>query len=292
MAVEKPWSKTWTFLDGAWHEGNVPIMGPRTHAAWLCSVVFDGARYFEGVAPDLDLHCARVNESARKLFLKPVVSVEEWVRLAREGFSRFGGETALYIRPMYWGEREGPWVQAQDPDTTRWCLCIYEAPMRPPKGFSVTLSPYRRPTLETMPVDAKAGCLYPTNARALFEVQARGFDNAIVCDMLGNVAELSTSNIFMAKNGVVFTPIPNGTFLAGITRQRVICLLRDHGVAVVEKTLTYLEFQSADEIFSTGNYSKVVPVTRIDDRVLPCGPLYTKARELYWAFAHSRLPSR
>ena len=62
--------KTWTFFEGTWHEGNVPIMGPRTHAAWLCSVVFDGARYFEGVAPDLDLHCARVNESAVKLFLK------------------------------------------------------------------------------------------------------------------------------------------------------------------------------------------------------------------------------
>jgi branched-chain amino acid aminotransferase len=159
--------------------------------------------------------------------------------------------------------------------------------MRPPKGFSVTLSPYRRPTVETMPVDAKAGCLYPTNARALFEVHARGFDNAIVCDMLGNVAELATSNIFMAKEGVVYTPVANGTFLAGITRQRVIGLLRDSGVTVVEKTLTYQNFLTADEIFSTGNYSKVVPVTRIDGRPLPFGTLYTKARELYWAFAHS-----
>src|SRR5215831_8854678 len=66
----KAWSKTWTFLDGDWHEGNVPIMGPRTHAAWLASCVFDGARAFEGVAPDLDLHCARINDSAPKLFLK------------------------------------------------------------------------------------------------------------------------------------------------------------------------------------------------------------------------------
>ena len=159
--------------------------------------------------------------------------------------------------------------------------------MRVPKGFSITLSPYRRPTIETMPVDAKAGCLYPNNSRALFEAQARGFDNAIVCDMLGNVAELATSNIFMAKDGVVYTPIPNGTFLAGITRQRVIGLLRGSGVTVVEKTLTYQNFQTADEIFSSGNYSKVVPVTRIDDRTLPFGPLYAKARELYWAFAHS-----
>ncbi len=280
-------SKTWTYFEDKWHEGNVPIMGPRTHAAWLCSIVFDGARAFEGVSPDLELHCARVNDSARKLFLKPMVSTETWVKLAREGVERFDKDAALYIRPMYWAEKEGPWVQAHDPESTRWCLCIYEAPMRPPKGFSITLSPFRRPTLETMPVDAKAGCLYPNNARALLEAQARGFDNAMVCDMLGNVAELATSNVFMAKGGIVYTPIPNGTFLNGITRQRVIGLLLDSGVTVVEKIMTYKEFELADEIFATGNYSKVVPATRIEGNVLPFGPLYAKARELYWSFAHS-----
>jgi branched-chain amino acid aminotransferase len=228
-----------------------------------------------------------VNDSARKLFLKPTVSTEDWVRLAREGVKKFDKDSALYIRPMYWAEDEGPWVQAHDPESTRWCLSIYEAPMRPPKGFSITLSPYRRPTIESMPVDAKAGCLYPNNARALFEAQSRGFDNAVVCDMLGNVAELATSNVFIAKQGVVYTPIANGTFLAGITRQRVIGLLRGAGVNVIEKTLSYQDFVGADEIFSTGNYSKVVPVIRIGERALPFGPLYTKARELYWSFAHS-----
>jgi branched-chain amino acid aminotransferase len=287
MTLGTGWSRTWTFFDGAWHEGNVPIMGPRSHAAWLCSLVFDGARAFEGVTPDLELHCARVNDSAKKLYLKPVVPEDQWIDLSREGIGRFDKDASLYIRPMYWAEREGPWIQAHDPESTRWCLSIYEAPMRPPRGFSVTLSPFRRPTLDTMPVDAKAGCLYPNNARALFEAHSRKFDNAIVCDMLGNVAELATSNIFLAKGGVVFTPIPNGTFLAGITRQRVIGLLRDAGITVVETSLGYRDFQDADEIFSTGNYSKVVPITRIDERILPFGPLYTKARELYWSFAHS-----
>jgi branched-chain amino acid aminotransferase len=288
MAAGDGWSKTWTYFEEKWHEGNVPIMGPRTHAAWLCSVVFDGARAFEGVTPDLELHCARVNDSAKKLFLKPVVSLETWVKLAREGIAKFEKDASLYIRPMYWAEKEGPWVQAHLPESTRWCLSIYEAPMRKPTtGFSVTLSPYRRPTLESMPVDAKAGCLYPNNARTLFEAQARGFDNALVCDVLGNVAEFATSNVFMAKDGIVYTPIPNGTFLAGITRQRVIALLRENGVTVVEKSLTYHDFQTADEIFSTGNYSKVVPVGRIDDRPLQPGPFYNKARALYWAFAHS-----
>lgn len=287
MTDAKKCSNTWTFFEGAWHAGNLPIMGVRTHAAWLCSLVFDGARAFEGVVPDLALHCARVNESAKKLYLKPVVPTDTWVQLTREGLTRFDKDAALYIRPMYWAEKEGPWVQAHDPESTRWCLVMYEAPMRKPTGFSITLSPYRRPTIETMPVDSKAGCLYPNNARALFEAQSRGFDNAVTCDMLGNVAELATSNLFMAKDGIVYTPIPNGTFLAGITRYRVIALLRQEGVTVVEKSLTYSDFQAADEIFSTGNYSKVVPVTRIDSRALPMGPFYTKARELYWAFAHS-----
>jgi branched-chain amino acid aminotransferase len=98
---------------------------------------------------------------------------------------------------------------------------------------------------------------------------------------------LATSNIFMAKDGTVFTPMPNGTFLAGITRQRVKGLLRSSGISVIEKTLTYHDFEKADEIFATGNYSKVVPVTRIGDRTLPFGPIYTTARELYWKFAHS-----
>ena len=287
MAIGSGWSKTWTYFQGDWHEGNIGIMGPRTHAAWLCSVVFDGARAFEGVTPDLDLHCARVNASAKKLYLKPTVAAEQWIELARDGIKRFEKDAALYIRPMYWAEKESAWVQSHDPESTEWCLSIYDAPMRAPKGFSVTLSPYRRPTLDTMPVDAKCGCLYPNNARCLFEAQARGFDNAVVCDMLGNVAELATSNIFMAKDGVVFTPVANGTFLAGITRRRVIGLLRQSGVTVVEKTLTYPDFEAADEIFASGNYSKVVPATRIGERTLPFGPLYIKARELYWAFAHS-----
>jgi branched-chain amino acid aminotransferase len=288
MLAGNEWSKTITYYEGEWHEGNLPIMGVRTHAAWLCSVVFDGARAFEGVSPDLDLHCARVNDSATKLFLKPVVSVETWMKLAQEGIARFEKGTPLYIRPMYWAEKGGPWVQEPDPESTQWCLVIFEAPMRQPTGFSVTLSSFRRPTLESMPVDAKAGCLYPNNARAIFEARSRGFDNAVMCDMLGNVAELATSNIFMAKEGITYTPAPNGTFLAGITRQRVIQLLRKNGATVVEKTLRYADFCAADEIFATGNYSKVVPVTRIEDRVLQPGPQYTRARELYWAFAHSR----
>jgi len=281
------WSKTWTFFEDDWHEGNLPVWGVRTHAIWLGSSVFDGARVFEGVAPDLDLHCARVNASAKTMFLKPGLAVEEWMVLAREGMKKFDKDTTLYVRPMYWAERPGAMALPPDPDSTRFALTLYDAPMRKPEGFSVTLSPYRKPSLECMPVNAKAGCLYPNNARALIESQARGFGNCVVLDLLGNVAELATANIFIGKDGVVFTPAPNGTFLNGITRQRVIKLLRDAGISVVETTLSYRDIQTADEIFSSGNYSKVMPVNRIEDRSLQPGPLYRKARELYWEYAHA-----
>jgi branched-chain amino acid aminotransferase len=281
------WSKTWTFYDGDWHEGNLPIWGVRTHAAWLGSSVFDGARAFEGVTPDLDRHCARVNESATKLFLKPMVPADTWAGLARDGLKKFDAKAELYIRPMYWAEQGGPTAVAPDPESTRWCLTLYETPMPKPGGSAITLSPFRRPTLETMPVDAKAGCLYPNNARALFEAKSRGFDNCLVCDMLGNVAELGTANIFFAKDGVVYTPGANGTFLNGVTRQRVIALLRDAGVTVQETSLRYADFESADEIFSSGNYGKVMPVTRIGERSLQPGPFFRQARELYWQYAHS-----
>jgi branched-chain amino acid aminotransferase len=286
MAADQSWSTTWTFFDGQWREGNVPLWGARTHAIWLGSSVFDGARVFEGVAPDLDLHCARVNASAKTMYLKPSVAVDEWLSLVRDGMAKFTKDTPLYVRPMYWAERASPMALPPDPESTRFALSLWDAPMRKPDGFSVTLSPFRRPTHDTAPVDAKAGCLYPNNARAMFDAKSRGFDNCLVRDANGNIAELANSNVFMGKDGAVFTPIANGTFLAGITRRRVIGLLRGAGVSVNETVLRYEDFESADEMFSTGNASKVMPITRIGERSLQPGPLYRKARELYWAFAH------
>jgi branched-chain amino acid aminotransferase len=281
------WSQTWTYLDGDWHEGNVPVFGPRTHASWLGSSVFDGARSFEGVMPDLDRHCARLNSSALALGLRPTVDVETMIGLAREGAKLFSPEAALYIRPMYWAEQGGFMSVPPDADSTRFLLCLYETPMPEPTGMSLGISPFRRPTVESAPTDAKAGCLYPNNGRALLEARSRGFDNALIRDMLGNVAETGTSNVFMAKDGVVMTPAPNRTFLNGITRQRIVILLREAGVEVVEKTLTLEDFVDADEIFSTGNYSKAVPITRLEERTLQPGPMLAKARELYWEWAHA-----
>lgn len=277
---------TWTFFNGSWHQGNVAILGARSHATWLGSLVFDGARYFEGVAPDLDLHCARVCDSARVLGLEPTLRPEEIVAIARDGIRRFPPDAALYIRPMFWAEEGGFMAVPPLPESTTFALCLEEIPMAPPSGFTMTTTRFRRPTLEVMPVNAKAACLYANNARMLREAKEKGFHNAIVCDANGNVAELATSNIFLTRGDEVFTPVPNGTFLNGVTRQRVIALLREAGTTVHEVTLTVDEFRTADEVFSTGNMSKVMPVMAFDDRKFEFGPLGRRARQLYWDWAH------
>ncbi len=274
----------WHFFDGDWHEGNPAIMGPMSHGFWMASTVFDGARAFDGVAPDMDWHCRRLNASATAFGLTPLHTDEELVALVAEGLRKFPADTQLYVRPMYWAESG---FVAADPETTRFCLSLHESPLPEPNGFSVTLSPFRRPTLEMAPTNAKAACLYPNSGRALVEAKRRGFDNAVLCDALGNVAELATANIWLGKDGCAHTPVPNGTFLNGVTKQRTQGLLQQSGIEVIERTLTWKDFLEADEVFSTGNYGKVMPITRVDGRELQPGPLYRKARELYWDWAHS-----
>ena len=152
---------------------------------------------------------------------------------------------------------------------------------------TLTTTRFCRPNLSMALVNAKAACLYPHNARMLREAKDKGFKNAIVCDSLGNIAETATSNIMMVKDGEIFTPAPNGTFLNGITRQRISSLLMSEGKTVHETTLSLQDFISADEIFATGNISKVTPVTQIEDKTLQPGPIAKLSRELYWDWAHS-----
>jgi len=280
-----PNRQIWTWFEGDWHEGNLPIMGAADHGTWLGTLVFDGARYFNGVMPDLDLHCERVNASTRALGMKECIDTAKIIELAEEGVKKFTGDTALYIRPMCWSTQGGDLAVDADPNSTAFALCIEEASMPPFTGTTLTTTSFTRPTLASAVVNAKAACLYPNNARMLQEAQAKGFANAICCDALGNVAETATANIFMVKDGEYFTPIANGTFLAGITRARVMQLLRDTGETIHETVLKIDDFHTADEIFLTGNYSKITPVIKFDERQMKIGEKATKARDLYFEWA-------
>lgn len=277
-------AERWTFLDGVWVEGNPPLMTASTHAAWLGSVVFDGARHFDGMSPDMDRHCQRVVDSARILGLDPIKSRDEMLQLVADGVKRFSPGLPLYVRPMFWGE--GGFIDP-DPATTRFALVLSVSPLPDPKGFAACLTPFERPVPAAAPTRAKAACHYPNLGLAMRDAKARGYDVGVITDGLGNVAEFAMANLMFGKDGEVHTPVPNGTFLNGITRQRVIALLRQDGITVHERAIEPEELQTADEIFNTGNYGKVMPCTRYEDRDLQPGPLYRRARELYWDFAAS-----
>lgn len=278
-----------TWFDGRWHRSDVPIMKAADHGTWLGTSVFDGARYFDGRAPDLRAHCERVNRSAEALMITPTHTTDEIVEIVRDGLQSYTADDAVYIRPMYWAIHGDETAIVPKAGATGFAISLEQIPMAPAEA-STTLgrTRFRRPVIEDAVVNAKAGCLYPNNARMLAEVRGRGFGNALVADAMGNVAESATANIFMARDGEVFTPIPNGTFLAGITRARHIANMKADGITIHEKVLTFADFEAADEVFMTGNMSKITPVTGFEDRQYQHGPIARRLRSLYWDWAASQ----
>ncbi len=288
MAISK---QIVTWFDGIWHDGNAPVIAAADHVAWLGSQIFDGARQFEGVRPDLDLHSARLIRSAHAMGMVPPVDAETVHGLLEEGCAHFAPDAELYLRPMMWSRDGSPGVIDLDPESTAFCICIEAMPMPVPGEYALTVSPFCRPRPDMALTEAKAGSLYANNGRIMAEARKRGFHNALSLDADGHVAETASTNVFMVRDGEVLTPIPNGTFLNGLTRQRVMKLLQADGIRVIETSLSVEDFRRADEIFITGNIAKVMPVARLDDRDLAQGPVATRARELYWDFALSKDPA-
>lgn len=282
-----------TWFEGRWHKDNRAIIRAADHAAWLGSQVFDGARQFEGARPDLERHCARIIRSAGDMGMTPPVDADTLQALIEEGCGLFAAGAALYLRPMMWARESTPGIIDFTAESTGFAICIETLPMPSTEGFSLTVSPYRRPHPDTALTLVKTGALYANNARIMADARRRGFSNALSLDLSGHVAETASTNVFLVRDGAVFTPVPNDTFLNGITRQRVIGLLRGDGVEVRETTLTVEDFRTADEIFCTGNIAKVMPVARFEDRWMDTGKgspgIARRARELYWDFALSRV---
>lgn len=277
--------------NGKWLTEEPKVLGPMDHAFWLGSIVFDGARSIRGVVPDLDLHCQRVIRSAKAMLMAPTHTADQIEALCREAVSRMPADAELYIRPQFF-IRSGLGAAQPDASTTEFILSVYDSPMPDAtRGFSACMVPFRRPAADMAPTDAKASCLYPNSSRAANAARARGFDNAVLCDFEGNVAEFATSNLMMVKDGVAMTAISNGTYLAGITRSRVLGLLRDAGIEARECVITPQMLLEADEIFATGNFGKVQFCTNYEGRTLPIGPVGSRARALYfdWAERTSRL---
>lgn len=277
------------FYEGDWRNEPPLVSGPTDLGFWSGSSVFDGARAIRGCAPDLEKHCARVIRSARAIGLQPTVSAEEIHRLCLEGLEMLSAEGEYYIRPMVFCR--GGTILPETGESV-FTLAIFEMAMPGENAGKATLSPFRRPAPDQAPTDSKAGCLYPNSQRARREAMERGFSLAVVCDHEGNVAEFSHANLWLAKDGVAITPKPNGTFLDGITKNRVIQLLQEAGIAVDHRTVTPADLDGADEIFMTGNAGKVQCVTGWEGRELQPGPIFRTAHDLYAAHVEaSRVPN-
>ena len=277
-----------TYFNGSWHDQDLSVMRASDHGAWLGTTVFDGARFFQGVAPDLMAHCERVNRSAEALMITPTMDPKAIFDAVHEGLRLYKSTDAVYIRPMYWALDGDPSGIVPRADSTGFAISLEHIPMADPSdAITLTRTKFRRPVLEDNVVNAKAGCLYPNNARMLAEARAKGFTNALVADAMGNVAETASANVFMVKDGEVFTPIPNGTFLSGITRARHITNMNREGIKVHETVLSFDDFHAADEVFLSGNMSKVTPVKAFDDTHYQAGPLTRRIREMYWDWALS-----
>ncbi len=272
------------WFNGEWSTTDKPAIGITDHALWMASTVFDGARSVKGHLPDLEAHCQRAIRSALSMGMAPKITADEIIRLVHQGLTQLPHDTDYYIKVLFFSP--GGFL-LPEPESTTFALHIFETTLPEDNGFSATFSPFRRPDATMAPTEAKASCLYPNTQRIIREASQRDFYTAVVLDGEGNVAEFAAANLWIVKDGTAYTPVPNGTFLNGITRQRVIALLREDGIQVEEVTLTPEDVLNADEIFSTGNHGKVLHCNRIEDRELTRGPVSARARELYQAFTEA-----
>ncbi|MDA8747030.1 branched-chain amino acid aminotransferase [Litoreibacter sp.] len=271
--------------DGEWREEEQRLLSLKDNSFWMGNSVFDGARVVDDLAPDLDLHCERAIVSAERMLMKSKISAEELTQICREGAKKFPKGTPLYVRPMFYA-REGFLVP--DPDSTECAICIFELPMPFENGMTAAISPFKRPASDMAPTDAKASCHYPNMQRAIVWAKEQGADTALILNPDNTIGEFASANIFIVNKGRILTPEPNGSILNGLTRQRVIGLLKEDGFEVIETKLTAADVYQADEVFCTGNHVKVAPVIRIDQRTYENGEISQRARALYWDFAKTQ----
>jgi len=249
----------WIWVDGklvAWREANVHIL---THAMHYASSVFEGQRAYGGVIFKLSEHSARLRKSAEILGFELPWSVEE-IDAACNEVVKANGFTDAYVRPVAWrgSEQMGVSPKGTKPHLAiaAWEWGKYFAPEIAAKGLRLDIAPWRRPAPYTAPVHSKAAGLYMIATLSKKHADERGYDDALMFDWRGQVAEATGANAFFIKEGQLFTPTPD-CFLNGITRQTVMDLARRRGVEVVERAIWPEELESFEQMFITGSAAEV-----------------------------------
>ncbi len=258
-----------------WKEARVHVL---THGLHYASSVFEGDRVYGGEIYELTGHSSRLRNSAQILGFEIPYSVAELDDACRE-VVRANGISDGYVRPFAWRGSEMMGVSAQA-NTINVSIAVWEwpsyfSPEARLQGIRLKTSSWRRPSPETAPVFSKAAGLYMICTLSKHEAEAAGYDDALMLDWRGRVAEGTGANIFLAIDGALHTPTPD-CFLDGLTRQTVIKLARARGLEIIERAIMPEELATAQEIFVTGTAAEVTPVGEIDGQRFTVGEI-TKA---------------
>ena len=283
----------WIWYDGAlvpWREANAHVL---THALHYASSVFEGQRAYGGEIFRLTDHSRRLRKSAELLGFEIPWSVEEIDSACREVLKANDLEDA-YMRPLAWRGSEQMGVSAQKSKIhlaiATWYWGAYFGEEAIAKGLRLDISKWRRPAPYTAPTESKAAGLYMICTLARHEAQAKGFDDALMFDWRGQVAEATGANAFFVRDGALHTPTPD-CFLNGITRQTVIELARKRGIEVVERAIWPEELEGFEQFFLTGSAAEVTPVSQAGPWRFEVGELTLQLRRDYLDLVHRRIPN-
>lgn len=263
-----------------WRDAKIHVL---SHGLHYGSSVFEGERMYNGTIFKSREHSERFHNSADILGMRIPYSVDELEKIKYEVCAA-NDLTDAYVRPVAWRGGEQMGVSAKLTKThvavAAWHWGTYFSAEKRDKGISLTTSDWRRPAPNTAPTQSKAAGLYMICTVSKHKAEDDGFDDALMLDYQGNIAEASAANFFAVQNGKLLTP-PPACFLNGITRQTVIQLAKDHGIEVIERTLSPDELSQFDEIFVTGTAAEVTAVGQIDDQHYTVGEVTKKLRAAY-----------
>ena len=283
----------WIWFDGKlvpWREANVHVL---THAMHYASSVFEGQRAYGGVIFRLSDHSARLRKSAELLGFDIPWTVEE-IDAACNEVVKANGFTDAYVRPVAWrgSEQMGVSPKGTKPHLAiaAWEWGKYFAPEIAAKGLRLDIAPWRRPAPYTAPVHSKAAGLYMIATLSKKHADERGYDDALMFDWRGQVAEATGANAFFIKDGTLYTPTPD-CFLNGITRQTVMDLARRHGVEVVEKAIWPEELEGFQQMFITGSAAEVTFIQSAGPWNFEIGDLSRQLAQDYDDLVNRRLNS-
>jgi len=284
----------WIWLDGRlvpWREANLHVL---SHALHYASCVFEGERAYAGEIFKLTAHSERLQRSAARLGFELPWTVAEIDQACRNVIEANDLEDA-YLRPIAWRGAAEMGVSARANDVhlavTAWRWGSYFGEESAARGVRLELARWRRPAPDTAPTDAKASGLYMIATLAKNEAEAKGYDDALMLDWRGQVAEATGANVFFVKDGALHTPPPE-CFLDGITRRTVLDLARARGIRVHERAIRPEELAGFNEMFLTGSAVEVMPVAAAGPWTFELGPVARQLRADYLDLVNGRSRAR